>query len=129
MAERQGLHLVHDVLDAQLLDRAKEKIGRADGVILELRDGQPPRVAAILIGGPVRAQRIGKWMVGLARILRAVGRVRRAGVSRIPFDAVRCIADTIELDVDRHELEAGHLEQWLREHVVCRLPFSSGEKK
>ena len=129
MAERQGLHLVHDVLDAQLLDRAKEKIGRADAVVLEVREGRPPRVAAILMGGPVRAQRIGGWMVALERAMRAIGRVRREGVSRIPFSAVRCIADTIELDVDRRELDAGHLEQWLREHVVCRIPFSGGDKK
>ena len=129
MADRVGLHLVHDVLDAQLLDRAKEKIGRADAVVLELLDGRPPRVAAILIGGPVRAQRIGPWMVALARVMRGLGRVQHAGVSRIAFSAVRCIADTIELDVDGHELEAGHLEGWLREHIVCHLPFSSGEKK
>ena len=129
MADRVGLHLVHDVLDAQLLNRAKEKIGRADAVVLELLDGRPPRVAAILIGGPVRAQRIGPWMVAIARVMRRLGRVRREGVSRIPFTAVRCIADTIELDVDGHELESGHLEEWLREHIVCHLPFSSGEKK
>ena len=129
MADHSGLHLVHDVLDAQLLDRKKEKVGRANAVVLELEDGRPPRVAAILIGGPVRAQRIGAWMVVLEQAMRSLGRIRRAGVSRIPFAAVRCIADTIELDVDAGELEAGHLETWLRDHIVCHIPFSKGEKK
>ena len=64
MAETEGLRLVHDLLDAQLLDRAEERIGRIDDLVLELRDGRPPRVAAILIGGPVREARVGRWMDG-----------------------------------------------------------------
>jgi sporulation protein YlmC with PRC-barrel domain len=117
-----GLQLVHDVLDAQLVDRRRRKIGRVDSLVLALEDGRPPRVAAILIGGPVRARRVGGWAVALSRALRSLGRVRRSGVSTIPFDAVRCIGDTIEVDVDGDTLEAGHLEAWLAEHVVCHIP-------
>jgi hypothetical protein len=124
-----GLHLLHDVLDAQLLDRRKQKIGRVDELAIELRDGRPPRVAAFLIGGPLRAKRIGRWAVRLEQALRAIGRVRRAGVSRIPFGAMRCLSTTIEVDVDGRELEAGHLEQWLADHVIGHIPGSGGEKK
>jgi len=42
----------------------------------------------------------------------------------IPFSQVRCIADTIQVDVDGDELEAGHLESWLAEHVVRHIPGS-----
>jgi hypothetical protein len=124
-----GLHLTHDVLDAQLVDRRRERIGRVDALALELRPGRPPRVATILIGGPVRAERIGRWMVWLSRTMRALGRVRSPGVSRIPFSAVRCIGDTIQVDVDGRELESGHVERWLAEHVVCRIPGSDGQAK
>jgi hypothetical protein len=117
-----GLRLAHDVLDAQLLDRQKRKIGRVDALMLDVEEGAPPRVATILVGGPVRAERIGRWMIWLARALRALGRVRREGVSRIPFGAVRRIADTIDVDVDGDSLDAGHVEAWLADHVVCRLP-------
>lgn len=117
-----GFPLIHDVLDAQLLDRRKRKIGRVDSVALVLSDGAPPRVAAILVGGPVRAQRIGRWAELLSRALRALGRVRHDGVTRIPFDAVRRIADTIEVNVDGDELEVRHIEDWLAEHVICRIP-------
>jgi hypothetical protein len=121
-----GLHLSHDVLDAQLIDRHKQRIGRVDALALELRPGRPPRVATILVGGPVRAERIGRWMVWLSGVMRALGRVGSAGVSRIPFSAVRCIGSTIEVDVDGRELESGHAERWLADHVICRIPGSGG---
>jgi hypothetical protein len=124
-----GLRLVHDVLDAQLIDRTCNKVGRADALVLELRDGRPPRVAAILVGGPVRAERIGRPMVWIDRLLRAIGRVRREGVSRIPFDAMRVIGDTITVDVDGASLESAHVERWLAEHIVCRIPGAAGERK
>jgi sporulation protein YlmC with PRC-barrel domain len=120
--EVSGLKLVHDVLDAQLVDRKQRKIGRVDSLVLALEEGRPPRVAAILVGGPVRAHRIGRWALALERVLRSLGRVRRAGVSTIPFDAVRCIGDTIQVDVDGDALESNQLEAWLAEHVICRIP-------
>jgi hypothetical protein len=49
--------------------------------------------------------------------------------SRVPFDAVRCIADTIELDVEGNTLESLRLERWLSEHVIGRIPGASGERK
>jgi hypothetical protein len=124
-----GLALVHDVLDSQLVDRKEEKIGRVDGILLELRDGQPPRVTTILIGGAIRAQRIGMWMTWLRRALRTVMRRGDERVSSISFAAVRRVADTVQLDVDGETLESGHLERWLAEHVVSRIPGGSGERK
>ena len=116
-----GLGLRHDVLDAQLVDRNLENIGRCDTLILELRDGRPPRVATVLIGGAVRDERIGRWMSGLARLFHR-GRDRTRGVSRIPFAAMRSLGTTIKLDVLRDELPSEHVEQWLAEHMVCRIP-------
>ena len=124
-----AVHLAHDVLDAQLVDRAQEKIGRVDGLLLELEDGRPPRVATIVIGGAARAERIGRWFVALRRAWRAMFGQREEHVSRIPFDKVRRIGDTIELDVEERSLESEHLERWLKEHVVCRIPGAGGERK
>lgn len=125
----RGLHLVHDVLDAQLVDRRKEKIGRVDDLVLVLREGAPPRVATILIGGPVRAARMGWWMEWLGHLGRAIARLPRDGVSRVPFATVRRIAETIEVDVDGHSLPSGRGERWLAEHIVCRIPGAEGTKK
>lgn len=124
-----AVHLVHDVLDAQLVDRVQEKIGRVDGLLLELEEGRPPRVATIVIGGAARAERVGHGFAALRRGLRAVFGRHEDHVSRIPFEKVRRIGDTIELDVDEQTLESEHLERWLKEHVVCRIPGAGGERK
>jgi sporulation protein YlmC with PRC-barrel domain len=124
-----ALQLVHDVLDAQLLDKRKEKIGRVDDLVLELRDGRPPRVATILVGGSVRAARVGRWMTWIRRASHAIAGKRDDHVSRVGFDKVRVIADAIELDVDGDTLESGHLERWLAERIIARIPGGQGEKK
>lgn len=123
------INLVHDVLDSQLIDRHQEHIGRVDALTLELRDGRPPRVAAIVIGGPARARRIGRWAVWLSHTLRALLNVRAPGVDRIPFRKMRRLGETIELDVDCHELESQHVEDWLADHVICRIPGAQGRKQ
>jgi hypothetical protein len=124
-----ALHLSHDVIDSQLVDRHKEKIGRVDELLLELEEGKPPRVATIVIGGHARARRVGRWMVALHRAVHAVFGHREERDSRVPFGAVRCIADTIELDVDGDELDAMHVELWLATRVVGRIPGAGGEQK
>ena len=124
-----AVHLAHDVLDAQLVDRLQEKIGRVDALLLELEAGQPPRVATIVIGSAVRAERVGHWFVALRRGWRAMLGRREEHLSRIPFDKVRRIGDTIELDVEEQSLESEHLERWLKEHVVCRIPGAEGDRK
>ena len=124
-----ALHLSHDVIDAQLVDRHQEKIGRVDELMLELEDGKPPRVATIVIGGAARARRVGRWMLACHRALHALFGRGEEHESRVPFEAVRCIADTIELDVEADALDSMHLERWLATHIICRIPGASGERK
>jgi sporulation protein YlmC with PRC-barrel domain len=124
-----AVHLAHDVLDAQLVDHVQEKIGRVDALLLELEEGRPPRVATIVIGGAARAERVGRWFVVVRRALRTLFGQREEHVSRIPFDKVRRIGGTIELDVDEKSLDSEHLERWLKDHVVCRIPGAGGDHK
>lgn len=126
---KDGIDLRHDVLDAQLVDRSGESIGRCDTLMLELRDGKPPRVAAVLIGGQVRAERMGRWMTTLSRLVHGGKRAPDQGVSRIPFAAMRSIGQTVEMDVLRDELPSEHVEQWLAKHVICRIPGAQGKKE
>ena len=125
-----GVQIVHDVLDACLTDRKGRKVGRVDALTLTVTDGAPPRVSTILIGGQVRAGRIGNSLLRLRGAISAMMHGDRDfGVSRVPFSAVRGIGDTIELDVDAAELPSSHLERWLGEHIIDRIPGSHGEKK
>lgn len=123
------LLLVHDVLDLQLLDRHEHKIGRVDALVLEVHAGQPLRVKSILVGGSVRQERLGRPAVWLAAMLRRITRSRASGVSEISFDKVRRIADVVAVDVEAETLESEHVERWLSEHVVRRIPGGEGERK
>lgn len=123
-----GLDLRHDVLDAQLVDRNRESIGRCDTLVLELRDGRPPRVATVLIGGAVRDERLGRWMIVLGNLFRG-GSGRRGGVSRIPFTAMQSLGNTIQMDVLRDDLPSEHVERWLARHIICRIPGAQGKKE
>lgn len=117
-----GIRLVHDVLDTQLLDRRGEKMGRVDGLVLELRDGEPPRVSAVLVGGAVLAERIGRRTTWLATLLARTWGTGEPTTTRIPFDLVRRIGTEIDVDLDARESAALGWERWLRRHVVCRIP-------
>ena len=123
------LMLVEEVLDAQLCDFAGEKVGRVDDLVLQLSSEGPPRISAILIGGEVRATRIGKWMLAVHHAIGALLRSGDAGTSRVSFDKVQRIGDTVQLDVDERELSSERLERWLRDHIVLHIPGASGERK
>jgi hypothetical protein len=60
------MDLVRDVLDQLVVDPNGRPIGRVDGIVLESRDDEPPRVAALTIGPSVLGERlhpaIGRWV-------------------------------------------------------------------
>ncbi len=116
---RDFLEVVRDLLDEQVLDRNGERIGKVDGVILEIREGGPPRVAAIEIGLPtaVRRLEIG-WLERWVR--------RWARSTRIPMTRVVAIGRDIRVDVDADETSATDVERWLRRHVIERIPGGRG---
>jgi hypothetical protein len=76
----------------------------------------------------VRNERIGRWMTGLAKLIHR-GHDQGARVSRIPFAAMQSVGDTIQLDVLRDELPSESVEQWLAEHLVCRIPGARGKEE
>jgi hypothetical protein len=124
----RDLHLVRDLLDAQLVDRDERMIGRVDGVVLEIRDGRPPRVAAMEVGAVTLARRVhprlGRWLRYAA--------IRWLPVSwrpvRLPLTLFRDLGVDIQLAVDEAtERRLLRLEHWLRRHVVEPLP-GGGQK-
>ena len=52
------MRLVHDLLDIQILDARRRRAGKVDDILLEIRTGQPPRVAAIEIDALTLARRL-----------------------------------------------------------------------
>ena len=122
------VRLVHDVLDAQLLDRTGQKMGRVDGIVIEIRDGQPPRVAELLVGGSIASERIGRWMAALGRLVTKLLHVEPA-ITRIPFAQVRAIGPCIEVDLDASATNTMRTERWLDRHVISRVPGGAGEER
>jgi sporulation protein YlmC with PRC-barrel domain len=117
------MRLARDVLDKAIVDRNGREMGRADGIVLELREGEPPRVAAIQVGPSVLGHRlgarIGRWIEALEH---AFG-VDEGRPVRIEFSDVVGNEKDIKVDVALGETAAGVVEQKLRAWVA-RLPGS-----
>jgi hypothetical protein len=117
------MKLVCDVLDKQLVDREKRKIGRVDGIAVELRDDEAPRVIAIETGFAVAAARVSRrW----ERIAIAAGKrlgVCKAPRYRIAWEKVTDVGLDIDVDIEGDDAPPMAWEKWLRERIK-RLPFS-----
>lgn len=117
------MHMIRDVLDKQVVDRNQVKIGKVDGIVAQFRQGKPPRVIAVEIGSIALARRLGplpgRWMVILAAKL---GGHRHAKPHRVAWSKVRDIGIDIEVDVDVRKTAIFVWQDWLRDHVVGRIP-------
>jgi sporulation protein YlmC with PRC-barrel domain len=109
-----------EILDQQLVDSNGINIGKVDSVVLELRDGAPPRVAALLTGGHLLARRlhprIESWMARLTAGWCPEGQ----HPIRIPWSKVKKIGVDVKVDID-----AGRVmpwEHWIRSHIIGRIP-------
>jgi hypothetical protein len=114
--------LARECLDKLVIDRHGKKAGRADGIVLELEEGRPPRVAFIDIGPSVQARRSPRWLAACVRWL-----IRKASGSadasvRVPFDKVTLQRNEVMVAIDSKDTPGGALERWLRDHVITRIP-------
>jgi hypothetical protein len=118
------MHLVRDVLDKQLLDRHGRKMGKVDGIVLELREDGPPRVVFIELGLAVLMQRL---MEGAGEVVALLERrlgIRKAEPVQIPVAKILETGIDVRVDVAASETEALAWEDWLGKHVVRRIPGS-----
>jgi hypothetical protein len=56
------MDVVREVLDKQLVDRHHRPMGRADGIVVEIRNGQAPRVMYLETGPATTARRKGRQL-------------------------------------------------------------------
>ena len=122
------LELIRDVLDRQLIDRRGTKMGRVDGVVLRVEEGQPPRVDHFDLGFVVLAGRVHPLAERMVKALRRRVKVREVAVQEVPWDVVGEITpEHIKIDIDAYETPAFAWERWLREHVVQHIPGSGDD--
>jgi hypothetical protein len=114
--------MIRDVLDKQLVDRQQRKMGKVDGIVVELRDGKPPRLAYITVGATTLAQRLhprlAQWLAALAR----QWGIGRGEPFRILWSQVRDIGIDVEVDLDVEQTPVLAWERWLSKHVIGRIP-------
>jgi hypothetical protein len=111
------MDLIRDLLDKKLVDRNHREMGRVDRIVVEIRDGAPPRVAALEVGPAVLAHRLhpilGRWVAALEF---AFG-VEQGRPLRISFGEVLDLHDHVKVDLAFGETAAATVEQRLRRWV------------
>lgn len=114
--------LVHDVLDKQLLDRNGHRMGKVDGLVLELREGAPPRVVYLETGATTLGMRLGRPVGRLVQALARRWSPDRTEAWRVPWAKVRGIDLRVHVDEDCESTRVYVLERWLRTHIVAHIP-------
>lgn len=117
------LDLARDVLDKQLVDREGTKMGRIDGLVLELRGDAPPRVDTLELGFVVLARRVHPRVEGWVERLRRRFSVRKTARQRVPWSQVIEVTQhEVRLDLEALKTPAFDWERWFRDHVVAKVP-------
>jgi hypothetical protein len=120
------MHLVRDLLDNQVRDREDRRMGKVDGIVIILRRGRPPRVAAIELGLPTLATRISERLGrGVRALERALG-VGDGEVVRIPMDRIMGVGIDVRVDIDANRTAVYDWEKWIRRVFIGRLPGAGG---
>jgi sporulation protein YlmC with PRC-barrel domain len=120
--------LIRDLLDRQLVDRDGEPMGRVDAVVLEPREGAPPRVVEMQLGFVPLAHRFGPRVANWVERLHRRWSVRRSARYSIPWsDVLEVHQRHIQVRLLAAESPAHDWERWLRQHVIGRLPGSGKE--
>jgi sporulation protein YlmC with PRC-barrel domain len=116
------MELGQAILDQQVIDRHDQQMGKVDGVVVELRKDQPPRVAVLVIGGGTAAERVHPgWARWLLRWRRRWG-PRNDGPLEIPWSKVLKIGVDVKVDVGAEPTSAMAWEHWIRDYVIGRIP-------
>lgn len=116
------IRLIAEVLDKQVVDANGNNAGKVDGMILEVRDGAPPRVVAIEIS-PITflarfSRRLATWY---AKRDARLGRGRGTPF-RIPWQNIQRSKLSVVIDRAVDDTPINAFEDWLRAKIVERIP-------
>jgi hypothetical protein len=115
------MDLMRDCLDKQLDDRNKRRMGRVDGIILDIEDGSQPHVAYVEVGVKTLLDRLSPRLADMV-----AGWLRKLGIStdpyRIAWGKIKVGLNKVEADVEAEKTPALEWELWLRKKVIGRIP-------
>jgi sporulation protein YlmC with PRC-barrel domain len=116
------MDLIRDVLDKQVSDQRGHPMGKVDGIIAEIHEGQPPRLLWLEVSGTALARRLhprlGRWGQALARRFSPT----HGRSCRIPWSRIHEFGSSIRVDIAAESTTAVAWERWLRDRVIGRIP-------
>lgn len=118
------MDLVRDVLDKQLLDRDGLRMGRVDGLVMQVAERSQPRVTHIEIGGTTLWARLHPSFERIAIRLARMWGPKKPGPVRIPWSRVETVGRDIKLDVKAKESGSIAWEIWIARHIIGHIPGS-----
>jgi hypothetical protein len=122
------MFLVRDVLDKQLLDVNRTRMGKVDGVVLGVGSSHPPRVVALETGPVTLLRRLSpRLAVLLERLEKRLG-IEDARPLRLGPEQVLRLDIDVQVAVNAQETRAFAWEDWLRRRVVERIPGSGADE-
>jgi sporulation protein YlmC with PRC-barrel domain len=117
------MELIRDLLDKQVVDRRQTKIGKVDGIVMQVRPGRQPRIVFVEIGAICLARRLGRPMERLvSRLWRWLGGETSLAPHRIPWSKVRDIGVDVDVDIDVRDTRIFAWQDWLRDKVIRHIP-------
>jgi sporulation protein YlmC with PRC-barrel domain len=116
------MDIIRDVLDNQIVDRNQRKMGKVDGIIVELREGQPPRLAYLETGATTLARRVHPRVENWISVIANKWGAKHSQPLRIPWSKVQDVGIDVKVDIDAEQTSALAYEVWLRNHVIKRIP-------
>jgi len=125
----ERVEILRDLLDKQLVDADETKMGRADGIALEVDGDKQPRIDHLELGFSVLARRLGRRAEKWFDAIRKRWSIRKSGRQIVPWSKVIDVtAYEIKLDVKAMETPAFDWERWLRDRIVAKIPGSGADE-
>jgi sporulation protein YlmC with PRC-barrel domain len=118
------MDLVRNCLDKQVVDRDGHKMGRVDGIIIEVGDGRKPNVLAIEVGSACQASRLHSRVVKLVKSISKWCGVVNHDPFRLPWSKIVCAEIEVIAGVEAETTPALAWELWLRKNVIARFPLT-----
>ncbi|MDF5710340.1 MAG: hypothetical protein PUP90_22390 [Nostoc sp. S4] len=121
------MNLIRDVLDNQLVDRNQREMGKVDGIIIQLRDGEPPRLAYIEIGMTTLARRIHPRLANWVGIIAQKWGAKQSQPLIIPWSKVLDVGIDVDVDLEAEATPALAYEKWLRDRIIKKIPGQNND--
>jgi len=116
------MDLIADCLDKQLVDRHGHKMGRVDGIIIEVSEGRKPTVSGIEVGSVCQFSRLHPALRRMALSISKRYGVATKDPFRLPWSKIVAAGIEVVAAVEAEQTPALAWELWLRKNIIARIP-------